>query len=134
MEPVLALGQHPDALAVDKVRQADGAVRLRPGQAQPRRVRQRRYIGRRLRRGLGLAGSRLVPAPAKEVADRGLEGEDADDGADEDDEDGGQVGVEVAGVPVREPAVGGGGGVGGWWGCKGCHGERVWRRLVGGNV
>lgn len=99
---MLALGQHPDALAVDEVQQADGAVRLRPAQAQPRRVHQRRDIGRRKRCGLGPAGSRLVAAPAKEVADGGLEGEDADDGADEEDE----YGVEVADVLVREPPVG----------------------------
>jgi hypothetical protein len=109
VEPVPARREHADALAVRQLRQADGALGLRPragragvsGSRGAHAVGCARCVGRQLGRPRGAA--------AREAADEesggGVEGEGEDGDAGEDDEDGGHVGEEGTGAGPR----GGGG-------------------------
>jgi hypothetical protein len=106
VEPVPARREHADALAVRQLRQADGALGLRPraGRAGVSGSRGARCVGRQLGRPRG--------ASAREAADEeaggGVEREGEDGDAGEDDEDGCHVGEEGTGAGVGAPRGAGG--------------------------
>lgn len=106
-----ALIQNPNSLSNRELRQADDALRLRPLQLHPLGVDQRRNLQRLLLRGSASEVLLLVPASpppamqAYDVANGGVEGQSADQGADEDDEDQGGVCLEILGVGVRPPGA-----------------------------
>lgn len=95
VESMVAFIQDSDFLSRGELRQADYALRFRPGQLHPLRVNQSRYFGRLLRRG-GAAPCLLIldvfaasPAAmqADDVANGGVERQSAYQRAEEDDDD-----------------------------------------------
>lgn len=106
---MLASGQNPHPIPINEFRQADGALRLPSRQLHLRRVNECRQDRHGLHHLAGGGGGGGRWAAATEVAaDGGVEGEGGEQGREEDDEDHGEVLIEISPVSVRKPLVCGG--------------------------